>query len=116
MIIGPPGPTGLIDTVCVLPGCTTGDGSGVRRIAPPIPAGRRCTVIRGGWSPGSETKDCSFPGWVAGRRRIAGAGAGCATVNEKRRTGTPRTRTTARTRSPAVNGAAGTKLAPRAPA
>src|SRR3977135_2883620 len=65
-IIGPPGPTGLIVTVLLLSGCTTGDGSRVSRTSP-WPLARfdlLVTVIFGGVSPGSDAKWSSLSGCV----------------------------------------------------
>ena len=115
MIIGPPGPTGEIVIVFVLPGWTTGDGSGVRKMSPAAPGNDRRTVILGGSRSGREAKCWSFEGCCAGRFSGGCIGARWAIPNEKRRGRRCRTRTTASTRSPWTNGRSGTKLAPRRP-
>src|SRR5262249_26212727 len=115
-IIGPPGPTGEIVTVFVLPGCTIGDGSGVRKIEPEVVAPGLMTVILGGVSAGSLTNCWSLSGWVAGRLRTGGVAPGVATVNVVLRGARPRTRTIARTRSPGVSARSRTRLAPAEPA
>src|SRR3954452_11008753 len=80
-IIAPPGPTDLIVTVVAEPGCTTGEGSGVRKT---LPLARPCAVILGGARSGRETNERSFSGWRWGRLSSGCAGASVATVNEKR--------------------------------
>jgi hypothetical protein len=57
-IIGPPGPTGLIVTVLLLSGWTTGEGNGVSRTSPlpRAPFELWLTVTLGGIRPGSVAK------------------------------------------------------------
>src|SRR5436853_6374198 len=82
-ISGPPGPTGESVTVVVEPGCTTGEGSGVRKIDP-LPPGLR-TAIFGGWRAGSLLKLCSLSGCVEVMLSVGGVGAERRTVNDQRR-------------------------------
>ena len=112
-IIGPPGPTGVRVTVWVEPGCTIGEGSGVRKIPLLKPEACLSTVMRGGVRPGSEAKCSSLSGWIWVGLSSGGSVPRRATTNEKRSGDRPRTRTTTVTRSPSVSGASGTKMPPR---
>src|SRR4051794_23792645 len=112
-ISGPPGPTGESVTVAADPGCTTGEGSGVRKIEPLPPALRTATF--GGCSPGSLLKLCSLSGCVEVMVSVGGVGADRRTVNDQRRTRWRVSVSVTVTPSPSSNGVAGTKLAPRSP-
>src|SRR4051794_35893014 len=112
-ISGPPGPTGESVTVAADPGCTTGEGSGVRKIEPLPPALR--TAIFGGCSPGSLLKLCSLSGCVEVMVSVGGVGADRRTVNDQRRMRWRGSVSVTVTPSPSSNGVAGTKLAPRSP-
>ena len=116
-IIGPPGPTGLIVTVLLLSGWTTGEGSGVSNSLP-FPRARfelLLIVIFGGISPGSLTKCWSLSGWVAVNVSGPCLAPSVATVKPKRIGFLSRIRSTTATDSPWVRGWSGTKLAPRWP-
>src|SRR5437588_208714 len=75
MIIGPPGPTGLIVIALSEPGWTIGEGSGVRRIAPVSDGARLSTLIRGGVRPGMLICVCGDGSGVPFAGETIGGGA-----------------------------------------
>ena len=80
MIIGPPGPTGLIVNSLLLSGWTIGDGSGVRKMSPPPAEAPRRTVIFGASSEGADAKWSSLSGCTASVLITGGIGPRRATV------------------------------------
>src|SRR5436305_15161595 len=117
MIIGPPGPTGLMVIELLLSGWTIGDGSGVSMMSPSfLTTGERIdVVIRGGVRVGWVLKWWSFPGCVFVRLSGPCGGPRVATVNDCFTGALPLTRTTRFTFSPSSKGWSGKKLAPRSP-
>ena len=113
MIIGPPGPTGVIDSALLLSGWMIGEGSGARNTSPD--ADPRLTAIRGGSRLGSETKWSSLVGCCSGMLSTGGTGASRATANWYAIGLRPAIRIVTLTRSPCVSGRRRTKLAPRRP-